>query len=535
MNKQPHNTDRTAPGKGLDADSQCRAVEAVLDMHPGVRKAAVLRDETDALVAMVVPDDSYMDDVLSRGRAQAAAISRWQKTYDLTYLAKIGALAPIGFDTVTWDSSYTRRAIPVEDMREWVGTTVDAILQLRPKRVYEIGCGTGMLLTKIARSCDRYVGADFSREALGRLREQLETLPALAERVELMERKADDFDGLTDDSFDVVVINSVAQYFPNLAYLTDVLEGATRLIKSKGQVFIGDVRNLPLLSAFACSVELFQAAEELSIGELRDRVNRRTHRDPELVLSPAYFLSLQGRLPRVSKVEIQLRQGRGDNEMSRYRYSAILHVGQAAEVPSEVSFEDWTEHAFTVDEIRSMLQECCEPFGLKRIKNVRVEKDIRALEMLKSDLAPRTAGELRREVERCNIRGIHPQDLIELGKANLDFEVLISWAACRSDGSYDALFIPRGLLEQNPAWSAQWPQPESSSFLRVASAPGQSLLRKELLERILTHCRSYLIGNMVPSKIGLVDTLPETLKRITIPSDWLASYVFSDCCFGPAF
>jgi ubiquinone/menaquinone biosynthesis C-methylase UbiE len=523
MNHTPHNTDRTAPDERLDADSQCGAVEAVLDMHRGVRKAAVFRDERDALVAMVVPDDSYMDDVLSRGRAQAAAIGRWQKTYDLTYLTKTAASGPIGFDTVSWDSSYTRRAIPPKDMREWVDTTVSTILQLQPKCVYEIGCGTGMLLTKIARSCNRYVGADFSSEALSRLTEQLETFPALAERVELMERRADNFDGLTDDSFDLVVINSVAQYFPNLAYLTRVLESAVRLIKSKGQVFIGDLRNLPLLSAFACSVELFQAAEELGIAELRDRVNRRNHRDPELVLSPAYFLSLRGRLPEISKVEIQLRQGRGDNEMSRYRYNAILHVGQAAEVLSEVSFEDWTEHTFTMDEIRSKLQERCEPFGLKRIKNVRIDKDIRTLEMVRSDHAPRTVGELRREVEQCNTRGIHPQDLIELDKANLNFQVMLSWAACRSDGSYDALFIPKGLLEQNPAWSVRWPQPETTSFVRVASAPGQGVLRKELLERILAHCRSYLAENMAPSKIELVDMLPETLNRVTMPPDWLAS------------
>ena len=522
MNKQPYNTNRTAPGDGLDADSRCRTVEYMLNMHPGVKEAAVFRDGLDALVAIVVPDDSYMDDVLSRGRAQATAISRWQKTYDLTYLTKTAASAPIGFDTVSWDSSYTRRAIPPEDMREWVDTTVDEIRKLRPKCVYEIGCGTGMLLTKIAGSCDRYVGADFSREALGRVREQLETLPTLAERIELMERRADNFDGLPDDSFDVVVINSVAQYFPNLAYLTHVLENAVRLVKQNGHVFIGDVRSLPLHSAFACSVELFQAGEELTTGELRDRVSRRKQRDPELVLSPAYFLSLQNRLPKISKVEIQLKRGRGDNEMSRYRYNAILYVGPAADVPSEISFEDWTERALTVDEIRSMLQERCGPFGLKRIRNARIDKDIKALEMVRSDYAPRTAGELRREVERCNTPGVHPQDLIDLGKENLDFQVLLSWGASRSDGSYDALFIPRGLLEQNAMWSARWPQPETSSFVRVASAPGQSVLRTELRESILTHCRSYLAGNMVPSKIGLVDMLPGTLNRATIPADWPA-------------
>ena len=523
MNKRTDKTDRTAPGQRLDGESRCLAIEVTLEMHPGVKEAAVLQDGRDGPVAMVVPDDPYMDDALGRGRAQATAISRWQKTYDLTYLTKTVASVPIGLDTVSWDSTYTRRAISSDEMREWVDTTVDAILQLQPKSVYEIGCGTGMLLSKVAPSCDRYVASDFSHGALGRLRGQLEALPALAERVELLERRADDFDGLAEDSFDAVVINSVAQYFPNLAYLTRVLEYAVRLVKQGGQVFIGDVRSLPLHSAFACSVELFQAADELSIGELRDRVSRRKQRDPELVLSPAYFLSLQNRLPKISKIEIQPRQGRGDNEMSRYRYNAILHVGQAEDPPSEVSFEDWTERAFTLDEIRSMLQGRSGPFGLKGIRNARIDKDIRALVMLRGDDAPGTAGELRREVDRCDTRGIHPQNLFELGKANSDFQVLLSWAACRSDGSYDALLIPKGLREQNAAWSARWPQPESSSFLRVANAPGQSMFRTELIERILAHCRSYLAGDMVPGEIVLVDMLPETLNSVTTSADRLAS------------
>jgi ubiquinone/menaquinone biosynthesis C-methylase UbiE len=523
MSKQGANTDRAAPDEVLDAETRCLAIEAALAMHPGVKAATVLRDQRLNQVAVVVPDDTYMDDVLGRGRAQAKAISRWQKTYDLTYLTKTAAPVPIGFDTVSWDSSYTRVAISSDEMHEWVDTTVDAILQLQPKSVYEIGCGTGMLLAKVAPSCNKYVASDFSHEVLDRLREQLATLPALEECVELLERRADNFDGFADDSFDAVIINSVAQYFPSVAYLTRVLEHAVRVVKQGGQVFIGDVRSLPLHSAFACSVELFQADDGLSIGELRDRVKRRKLRDPELVLSPAYFLSLQNQLPNISRAEIQPRLGRGDNEMSRYRYNVILHVGQAEKVRPEVSFEDWTETAFTLDEIRSMLQECRGPFGLKRITNSRIEKDIRALEILSSDDAPMTAGELRREVELCTTRGIHPQDLIDLGQANPGFEVLLSWAACLDDGSYDALFIPKRLLEHDASWSARWHQPETPGFMRVASVPGQSMLRKELIERILAHCRNFLAADMVPGNIILVDILPETLNSSRMPTDWLAS------------
>ena len=40
---------------------------------------------------------------------------------------------------------------------------------LRPSRVLEIGCGTGLLLTRLAGTCESYVGLDFSAEVLAQL------------------------------------------------------------------------------------------------------------------------------------------------------------------------------------------------------------------------------------------------------------------------------------------------------------------------------------------------------------------------------
>jgi hypothetical protein len=84
-----------------------------------------------------------------------------------------------------------------------------------------------------------------------------------------------------------------------------VLENAIRIVRPGGHVYVGDVRSLPLLHAFAASVELFQASDETNGGELRDRIRRRVEREQELVLSPAYFLSLRERFPKLSRVEIR--------------------------------------------------------------------------------------------------------------------------------------------------------------------------------------------------------------------------------------
>ena len=216
----------------------------------------------------------------------------------MSQLNKEAAAAPVGFNTIGWNSSYTRNPIPLDDMREWVENTVGEILRLRPGVVCEFGCGTGMLVMRVAPQCSRYVAVDVSPVVLDRLREQLRTVPAIADRVKLVEGRAADITGLAEDSFDTVVINSVIQFFPNAAYLTKVMENAVNIVRPGGHVYVGDVRSLPLLQAFASSVELFQAADELKRPELRDRIRRRVEREPELVSSPAHFFRCSIGFPR---------------------------------------------------------------------------------------------------------------------------------------------------------------------------------------------------------------------------------------------
>jgi SAM-dependent methyltransferase len=508
----------------VQATARQTVIENVLRRHPGVREAGVVQDGHGGLLALVVPADPYLDDVLGRTAASSSVLNKWRKACDLSQLQKEAASAPAGFNTMGWDSSYTRQPIPLEEMREWLETTVADILQLAPKTAYEIGCGSGMLTMRVAPLCDRYVAADFSPVVLERVRDQLQTAPSVEKRVELLERSADNFDGIDEDSFDTVVLNSVVQYFPNLAYLTKVLQNAVNIVKPGGHVFVGDIRSLPLLTAFASSVELFQAADGLSAGELRDRIERRIQNDRELVLSPAYFLSLRSWLRKISRVEIQLRRGRADNEMTRYRYNAILYVGQRTEAANKVAFEDWTEREVTPDEIHSeLLRHPNEPIGFKRIRNARIEKDLAALAILRDADATSTALDLRRESDQNVTRGIHPHDLFDLGTDDASFRVSLSWSASRNDGSYDAVFIPKRAEHVQPSPAIAWPEPEASGSARLANAPGQGKLCSELVDQLIAHCGQSLPKEMIPRDIVLVDNVVRTADGKVDPSALMAA------------
>src|SRR5207248_6450511 len=155
-------------------------------------------------------------------------------------------------------------------------------------RVLEIGCGTGLLLFRIAPHCESYCGTDFSQAALDHVRRTLVSHPA-APKVTLLEREAIDFSGLGGGDFDLVILNSVVQYFPGQDYLLEVLAGSALALNDSGAIFVGDVRDRNHLRAFHASLAIRQAPASLSLPELDRQIRRRIWREEELTLSPEFF------------------------------------------------------------------------------------------------------------------------------------------------------------------------------------------------------------------------------------------------------
>ena len=274
-------------------------------------------------------------------------------------------LADPTFNISGWNSSYTGEPIAAEEMREWVDDAVERILSLEPKRALEIGCGTGLILFSLAPHCESYMGTDFSPAALSYVRQQLATRGGIDGKVVLLERRADDFRDIEPNSFDTVILNSVVQYFPSVIYLLRVLEDAVRATRSGGFVFVGDVRSLPLLEAFHTSVELAKADASLPLEELRQRIRKRVADEEELILDPAFFAALKEHLPRVSHIEILPKRARLQNEMTRFRYQVIIHVGEQTAPAAPFAWLDYQHvtNARTSDAVRAfaMLERLVDP------------------------------------------------------------------------------------------------------------------------------------------------------------------------------
>lgn len=314
-------------------------IEATLRQDPAVREAVVLAQDFGRgkeLAGYVLKEKDFSPSPDELTAYYEAQIAEWSQVYDHAYSAPGPPVDPT-FNLASWDSSYTQQPFPVEEMREWTEATVARLLKRRPQRVLEIGCGLGLLLFRVAPHCTRYVGTDISPVALRQVEDALRHSPL--PQVTLLQAAADQWEALGEERFDLIVLNSVVLDFPSIDYLEAVLQEAAKRLAPGGAIFVGDVRPLHLADAFQGSVQWVHATETSDVTEFRRRVRMAQAREEELLLDPAWLEELVARTEGLHGVEIQLKRGVSSNELTRFRYDAVLST--TGPRPSRVTWTPW--------------------------------------------------------------------------------------------------------------------------------------------------------------------------------------------------
>ncbi|MFD3522131.1 amino acid adenylation domain-containing protein [Streptomyces sp. NPDC058653] len=483
-------------------------IERALVTHPGVAQSVVVaRSKAGAgekqLVAYVVPD---LDGIEDSAQAEQQ-VDEWEEIYDQVYS---GEKTEWGEYFFGWNSSYDGLPIEPAEMRHWRDMAVEQILRRQPRRVLELGVGSGLLMAHVLPHVEEFYATDLSSASIARLTHEVEQA-GYADKVTLLHQPAEDVTGLPAGHFDVVVLNSVIQYFPHAQYLDQVLALAFELLAPGGRIVVGDVRNAATLPLFSTGVQLAQHPDAAP-SAARAAIARAALTEPELVVDPEWFTRWAER-HGAAGADIRLKLGSAHNELTRHRYEVVLHRQPADTVDlADVPVLAWGRDTDTLAGLAELCAGQGGPVRVRDIPNARLTSELHLAVETQVLQAPAATG-----------AAVDPQHLHEWA-AERGWSVLMTWSATSAE-RFDAIVLTDG-----PSAARQFSGtflPSGRADRTLANAPAAARRIGALVGSLRGYLQERLPAHLVPAAVVAIATVPLAangkLDRASLPAPDLAA------------
>ena len=478
-------------------------IENVMQQSEMVQNAVVLlKDDgigNKRLLSYFIPDWAIIK--AKERQLYLARVNSWKEIYEIEYIKTEEEKVDDEFNLVGWNDSFTGMPIAAADMRQWLSDIVEIILAEKPENVLEIGCGTGLIYYQLAGKVKKYIGTDFSRSSIDQIQNRISKGHRNYGATELQVGAAHEILLKEDQPVDTVILNSIVQYFPGEEYMNNVIDKSIAILKGKGRIIIGDVRDKRLLKLFSSRLQLQTDSKTQSKKEFEWRVDYEVLKENELCFSPEYFFALPSLYPQITHVEIRWKNDPSINEMTLYRYTVILYIGIIKDV-IEPKWQSWEEIS-AFNEMFEQIQPG-KDIAIKDMPNPRLHKESLINQALYENSIS-TVGDILNSLEKDAQDNIEAALVIEAAKAK--------GYQCKLFVNEDPLLVNL-LLQQTPStgfvnqvYNAKPSNTIHSSFVNVPLFTEiVSLLQKDIRSYLQVHLPEY----MIPSEYIPLDHLPLT-------------------------
>jgi amino acid adenylation domain-containing protein len=487
-------------------------IEAHLNKQEGIKQAVVNAQEDASGNKRLI---AYLtSDTIELGKEGAVSWhERWDSIYDSG--VKSGKSKDDETSDEILDLLIGNQLSNSDDYKvqanEWNVESTRRIKEIGAKKIIEIGCGGGQFITDLAPDAEKYFATDYSEVAINYINEKIKAQPEKWKNVTAVVAEANDFSKIAGQSPDLILINSVIQYFPNAKYLFSVIEQAANAVK-EGCIFIGDVQSHSALKMHHASEQLLHSSDQLSISDFEERVTRRMNIEDELSIDPEFFYFIKTEIPQITHIEVQLRKGSYVNETTKYHYDVWLYVNSPVIVSEPEEIVDWQVFTSFSELEEKLVQLPLKTIIVSNIPNQRVWNDYNLIRVLEELPSSGTVADIKAALGKSiNDLTFDPNVFWDLGN-RLNFDTFVRWTNNGSEGSFEVVFIPKDSSIKKGCVS---PAALASSKSRIGDFEDTLNIiinsnNNELITLWKNNLKKVLPEYMVPNEFVMLNKLPLT-------------------------